>query len=163
MNKNTNNSKDKPSTGLIHLTINTGHCVTHDPSFLWPCTYELMKPMLCYHGGSIPGLPEFTVGWHSHCDAHRIAIAKRGKPVILCALASGSNAANKLWDSLVNFSFPILTTDSIIPTQPNTTPWLAVVLLQDALALSPFELGMLGSFESCLGLAMLRHIKESNT
>ncbi len=162
MNNNTYKSQSNPASGLFHLTINSGQFVTHDESFIWPKTYEILKPMLRRRCGIIPGQPQFSVAWNSRLDTHTIAIAKCGIPVILCGLATGPHGATELWDSLLRFNFPLLATGTGIPTQPATTPWLAAGLLPTAFRLNPCEAGLLGCFEACLGLAIMRYNAELN-
>lgn len=160
MKNTTNKSKSNLASGLIHLTLNTNVCVTQSESSLQPATYEALKPMLRHHLGQIPGLPGLVVAWKSVLDAHTIAIAKCGVPVILCGLATGPRGAAELWESLQIFNFPTIGNHTL--KQPTETPWLAAGLLPESFKLNPVELMLLDGFEACLGLAIIRYNAELN-
>jgi hypothetical protein len=162
MNKSIYDSNPNPEEGLVHLTINTGHSVTHNLSRLRSSTYESLKPLLRHRVGLIPGLPQFTVAWKTRQDNHAIVMSKCGTPVILCGLATGTCGATELWDGLLNFNFPLSTNSTGNPTQPAATPWLAAGLLPTVALLNPIEAQLLGSFEAFLALAIMRYNAELN-
>ena len=119
--------------------------------------------MLHKGGGAIPTMPGFTVAWSYRGDGTIIGICYRAVPLITCGMAWGPHEASSLWGFLGSLAKPL----AMGSNTPSTVamprlPWMAVVLLP-LFALVPFADGRrLGSFERCLGLALLRHRLQRN-
>ena len=158
-----------PSAGappLLHITLNTGHTTEHRDAELDPDLYALLQPLLRERGGAVPAMPGFAVAWAYGGDAVLIEIAYRAVPVAECGLAWGPRQASGLWGFLSAAASPERPSakasgNGTVPSMPRW-PWMAEVLLP-AIAKRPVADAMLlGGFERCLGLALLRHRLRPN-
>ncbi len=122
---------------------------------------EVMRP-LCQ--GGLYGVP-MGDGWHVQTTPGEsggllFTVQHYDEPIVMCAVAGDESAAAELWPVLESFYLdltdgaPYRAIDWQPPTQPESTPWLAVVLV----SLTDVSADWLGDFERCLAWAWLeRH------
>ena len=156
----TTKNKTSNSPGMLHLTIDTGHCVTQRASRLMQDSYEALQPLLKNSSSYIPGLPGMSVEWTAAGGCYTIRIFKNRTPVIVGVLDTGTLMG------LANWNICRQCVTHLNPLAPSTpalqapTPWLAVRLLPPFVLLSRLEQMLLGSFEADFGLAILRYTQD---
>lgn len=152
-----------PSSGLpmLHITLNTGLATEHHDADLAPAICAFLEPLLRKCVGAIPGMPGFAVAWHGEGDAVLLEIVHEGVPVTECGLAWGPNEASSLWKFLSEGSglmrLPAETQSGAATSSIPRPPWMGIVRLAAFATLSATDAALLPGFESCLGLALLRH------
>ena len=147
---------------MQHVTLNTGHNRHSPRSEVADHVIELMRP-LCE-----PGCHDLPMGdgWQLQTtpgESGRLllfTVQHYDEPVVICAVAGDKSAAAELWPILESFYLdltdraPHRGIDWESPKQPETTPWLAVVLV----SLTKSDVDSLRDFERCLAWAWLeRH------
>ena len=158
-----------PSAGappLLHITLNTGRTTEHRDAELDPGLYALLQPLLEECGGAVPAMPGFAVAWAYCGDAVLIEIAHRAVHVAECGLAWGPQQASSLWEFLNAAASPKrppakASGNGTAPSMPRR-PWMAEVLLPSISKRPVADAMLLGGFERCLGLAILRDRRRPN-
>jgi len=152
---------------LLHITLNTGRTTEHRDAELDPGLYALLQPLLKECSGAVPAMPGFAVAWAYCGDAVLIEIAYRAVHVAECGLAWGSQQASSLWEFLSAAASPKppsanASGNGTAPSMPRC-PWMAEVLLPSISKRPVADAMLLGGFERCLGLALLRHRRQPNS
>lgn len=150
-------------SGLIHVTLNTGH-VNYAPEIdLETC--RLLRPLVATGGGAIPTREPWHVVITTVPNAGWIFDIQKGSAstspkVIRCALGFGPEAP-RLWQEierqyfqLAEMSYPVFPGTSAFVEMPTTQPWLAALLLPE-LNRYLFDGLWLGSFEQCMASVLL--------
>jgi hypothetical protein len=151
-------------SGLIHVTLNTGH-VNYAPEIdLETC--RLLRPLVAAGGGAIPTREPWHVVITTVPNAGWIFDIQKGSAatfpkVIRCALGFGPEAP-RLWQEierqyfqLAEMSYPMFPGTRAFVEMPTTQPWLATLLLPE-LNRYLFDSLWLGSFENCMASALLK-------
>ena len=128
---------------IHHVTLMTGHTVTHRLDTLAPEAVDACRSLLP-DGGPIPGFSPFFVV----VQLPVFTIFRGREPIVTCGIGRGDNGC---WSALVNLQtkFAPVTVDAPVGQ------WLAAALLPALGAISRYDLGWLGDFERCMAAAIL--------
>lgn len=157
-----NPSEPIGESGLIHVTLNTGH-VSYSPAIDLE-TGRLLQPLIATGGGAIPTREPWHVAITAVPNAGWIFDIQRGPAamspkVVRCALGFGPEAS-RLWQEMEKQHSIFFGTGRFVE-MPTTQPWLAVLLLPEFV--DYFAEGYwMGAFEHCMASALLEYRDKSN-
>ena len=145
---------------MIHYTLNTGDSRVSQRSEVADAAIATLRPLLA-RGGQLP--PPFS-GYRvevSHAPGGAIFSVHRGAhPTVLCAVSRDPATADRMWSEIEGVYLQLVdNTQHVAPgklaERPESTPWLAVVVLPTIILESRSDIGWLGDFERCFAWTLI--------
>jgi hypothetical protein len=155
---------------MIHITLNTGHSVRHEPGDISPEAIAACRPLVESGGGPIPGVSPWRCQITPGNGCAVWSISRGTQPhAVLCGLAWTSAGSAEVWTALERVHHQ--TSDALAragalaesvaqsPEMPGELPWLGVVILPGLATSAQSDVSWLGDFERCLAQTILNSQK----
>ena len=147
---------------MLHYTLNTGH-IADQPDAGPPGLYDLMAPLL--KGGSVgkvvPALSAFRIKVMRAQGAAIFSVWKGRAPLVTCGLALKIDTSGPVWTELerlylmVSDKNPLAMAATHAAAQPESTPWLGVILLPSLSIQTKETIRWLGDLEMCMAWSIV--------
>lgn len=145
---------------MTHYTLNTGDSVESPRSAVADAAIAALRPLLA-RGGQLPAAFGAYRVEVSHAPGGAMFSIHRGAhPIVLCAVSWDPATAEMMWSHIERVYLDLGDTPSRVAPgklaeRPESTPWLAVVILPTILLESRNDISWLGDFERCFAWALL--------